>query len=137
MKTRLTFLFLATVSASADVTNRWSFNGAAGAAASGTIIPAVVGAGSATVRGLGATFDGASLTLPGTTTGNQTPATISAYVDLSNGLVSSKTNLTVELWANPVTYQQFSRLFEFGRVVQAGDGLGAAGEFTGGGTTAQ
>ena len=45
----------------------------------------------ATVRGNGATLNGTALVLPGTATnGNQTAANISAYLDLPNGIVSSR-----------------------------------------------
>lgn len=81
------------------------------------------------LRGQGAAATGSALSLPGSTTGNQTPAAISAYLDLPNGLVSSKTDLTVESWATPFAYQSFQRLLDFGRVVQTGDG--APGEITG------
>ena len=93
-----------------------------------------VGGQSAFVRGIGASFAAGSLTLPGSTTGNEPPAAVSAYADLPNGIISSKTNLTVEIWATPVSHQNFQRLLDFGRVNVAGDGLGAAGEITGGGT---
>jgi len=122
--------------ADAGLANRWSFNNSAGAAPGGVTIPDSIGAATAVVVGTGATFSGTALTLPGTTNGNQTPAAISAYVDLPNGLISSKPHLTLELWATPVAYRQFQRLFEFGRVNVAGDGLGAAGEITRLGTAA-
>jgi uncharacterized repeat protein (TIGR03806 family) len=116
------------------LTNRWSFSNANGAAAPGAVVMDSVGGQNAVVRGQGGTFSNGVLTLPGNTTGNQTPAAVSAYVDLPNGIISSKTNLTVELWAVPQSFQNFQRLLDFGRVVQAGDG--AAGEITGTGTTA-
>lgn len=122
--------------AHAALTNRWSFANPAGAAAAGSVIADSVGNQNAIVRGQGATFTGAAVTLPGNTTGNQTPAAVSAYVDLPNGIISSKTNLTVEIWATPRSFQSFQRLLDFGRVAQAGDGLGAAGEITGNATTA-
>ena len=117
--------------ARADLVHRWSFNQTAGAAPAGTTVTDSIGNAVATVRGVGATFTGFSLTLPGTTTGNQAPASISAYIDLPNGMISSKTHLTVEIWATPLSYQQFQRLLDFGRIAQAGDGLGAPGEITG------
>lgn len=117
--------------AQAGLVNRWSFNQAASSAPAGTAIADPVGGATAIVRGAGASFSGTNLSLPGTTTGNQTPAAISAYVDLPNGLISSKTNLTLELWASPSSYQAWQRLFSCGRTVQAGDGLGAPGEITG------
>lgn len=115
----------------AALLHRWSFNTPAGSVAAGASFPDSIAGLPAVVRGQGAGATGSALSLPGTTTGNQSPAAISAYIDLPNGLFSSKTNLTVEIWATPVAYQNFQRLFDFGRVVQAGDGLGAPGEITG------
>ena len=120
----------------AALVHRWSFNTASGAVASGTHYPDSVAGLPAVLRGQGATANGAALTLPGTTTGNQTPAAISAFIDLPNGLVSSKTHFSLEIWATPLSYQAFQRLFDFGRVNVAGDGLGAPGEITGLGTAA-
>ncbi len=120
----------------ADLVHRWSFNQPSGAVASGSTQIDSIGNAVATIRGVGATSNGSSIVLPGTTTGNQSPASISAYIDLPNGLISSKTHLTVEIWATPLSYQQFQRLLDFGRITQAGDGLGAPGEITGLATTA-
>ncbi len=122
-------------SANAALTQRWSFNSASGSAANGTALSDSVGGMTATVRGVGATFNGSALVLPGTTTGNVTPATISAYLDLPNGVLSSRENVSIELWVTPVASLNFQRIFDFG-ASSAGDGLGAAGEWTGGGTVA-
>ncbi|MEY4489271.1 MAG: hypothetical protein RIQ79_1779, partial [Verrucomicrobiota bacterium] len=127
---------LAALPASASLTQRWSFNNAASAATSGTTFTDSVGGVVATLRGNGATLNGSALVLPGTTTGNQTAATISAYLDLPNGLLSSRTHLTVEIWATPVSVKTWQRLFDFGNMAGAGDGLGATGEWTGGLATA-
>ena len=124
--------------ARADLTHRWSFNEAAGAAPSGTIVTDSIVSAQGIVRGGGATLDGAMLTLPGTTTCGASDATISAYVDLPNGLISSRTTLTVEVWATPIDGRNWQHLFEFGRLNNPGDGAGAPGEWTGttGGTPA-
>ena len=115
--------------------NRWSFNNAAGVAATGTVIVDSISGASATVRcgtaaGLRGTFTGSALTLPGATNGNQTPTNVSAYVDLPNGIVSSKTDLSVEVWATPVSVKSWQRLFDFGRTNLSGNaaaqGAGAA-----------
>lgn len=127
----LTFACLVQISsADAALLNRWSFNNAAGAAASGTTMTDSVSSVVMDVRGNGATFTGTALTLPGTTTGKFSDANISAYCNLTNGLVSAKTNLTVELWATVVASKTQQRFFSFGNTT-AGDGLGAAGEWTG------
>ncbi len=118
-----------TSSLHAEIVNRWSFNNAAGPAASGTALIDSISGATAYVRGTGATFTGVALTLSGTTTGNFPDSTISGYVDLPNGIISSKTNLTVEVWFTAVSSKNWQRVFDFGRTTQAGDG--APGEWTG------
>lgn len=122
--------------ANAALTQRWSFNYPASAAPSGTIIIDSVEGKPLTVRGQGATLNGSAIVLPGTTNGNQTAASVSAYLDLPNGLISSRTHLSVEIWAAPITAKAWQRLFDFGNMAGAGDGLGATGEWTGGLATA-
>jgi len=112
-----------------EIVNRWSFNNTAGPAPSGTIVNDLVSGADATIRGVNATFDGNAIILPGGSNGQDDQSGIAAYVDLPNGLISTKTNLTVELWATPVSEQAWQRLFDFGRTVQAGDGVD--GEWTG------
>ena len=121
--------------AAAALVNRWSFNQSAGAAGSGLVINDSLAGLPLTVRGLGATLDGSRIVLPGTTTSGNPNSTISAYLDLPNGIVSSKSSITVEIWAAPITVRNWQSLFEFGRMDIAGDGLGAPGEWTGNGNT--
>ncbi len=127
---------LACLPASATLTQRWSFNNTTSIAPSGTTLADSVSGTLATVRGNGASLNGSAIVLPGTTNGNQTAAAVSAYLDLPNGFISSRTHLTVEIWATPVTVKAWQRLFDFGNMAGAGDGLGATGEWTGGLTTA-
>jgi len=94
--------------------SRWSFNQASGPASAGTRFTDAVSGETATVRGQGATLDGARLILPGTTNGNQTAATISAYLDLANGLVSSRPSLSFEAWITPLSSKNWQRVFDFG-----------------------
>ena len=117
--------------APAALVNRWSFNQPAGSAPAGTVFPDSVAGLPMTVRGLGATLNGSRIVLPGTTTGAFADSAISAYLDLPNGIVSSKSSITVEMWAAPITARNWQPLFEFGRMDIAGDGLGAPGEWTG------
>ena len=132
MKTRLLIALIAiAATAQAALVNRWSFNGAAGAATSGTVFTDAISATPLQVRGNGATLNGVRITLPGTTNCDLPDSTISAYLNLPNGIVSSKTNLTVEIWAAPIVARFFQPLFDFGRMNIAGDGAGAAGEWTG------
>ena len=115
------------------VTHRWSFNDT-GSAANGTPIPDSIAGTPAHLRGVGAVRTGTAVRLPGTTDGNQPPSAISAYVDLPNGLLSSRSELTLEIWATIHSNQTWQRLFDFGRMNIAGDGLGAPGEITGSGS---
>ncbi len=119
--------------AQADLTNRWSFNEPTGNATAGTAMIDSISGAVASVEGNGSTFTGTGLTITGTTNGNQTAAAISGYVNLPNGIFSSKTNLTVEIWAAPLSYKANARMFDFGRS-SGGSGGGAAGEIIDSGT---
>ncbi len=114
--------------------NRWSFNNPTGTVSSGTVFLDSVSGVAATIKSgtgtLAATLTGTAINLPGTTTGAKADSAIAAYLNLPNGIISSKTNLTVEFWATPVSSKSWQRYVEFGRVV-TGDGLGVAGEWTG------
>ncbi len=103
------------------VTHRWSFN-STGATPNGTVLADSITAAPCTVVGAGATRNGSALTLPGTTNGNFGATTISAYLDLPNGILSSKTNLTLEIWAIVVSAKSWQRLFDFGRMNTSGTG---------------
>lgn len=113
------------------VVRRWLFNRPAASVSAGTVVTDEIEGAPAVVRGAGATYTGNALRLPGGTTGNAAANTIAAYVDLPNGLLSSRTAITLELWAAPLTNANHGRLLDFGRPAQAGDGLGAPGEYTG------
>jgi uncharacterized repeat protein (TIGR03806 family) len=134
--------------ARAELRQRWSFNNPAGTIAAGLTIADSVSGAIATVVGAGptgtnrASFTGTALRLPGSGTvvnpGAAAANAIFPYLDLPNGLLSSKTNLTVELWATPVAHLNNQRLFDFGRMsLTTGIGAGAApGEVTASSTTA-
>ncbi len=113
------------------IVKRWQFNTAAGAAPAGTVIADSIGGAQAIVRGQGATFTGTGLRLPGGTSGNTAANSIAAYIDLPNGIFSALPNFTIEIWATPITGSNWMRIIDIGRTVEAGDGLGAAGEYTG------
>jgi uncharacterized repeat protein (TIGR03806 family) len=142
----LVLLALLSASARAELRHRWSFNHSAGTIAAGLTIADSVSGALATVVGAGptgtnrASFTGTALRLPGsgntTNAGNAAANAIFPYIDLPNGIVSSKTNLTVEIWATPVAHINNQRLFDFGRMSIAGVGGGAAGEVTNNSTTA-
>ncbi len=114
----------------AALLNRWSFNNPGGSVPAGTPFADTVSGVVGTVQGNGAVLTGSSLTLPGTTTGAFSNANISAFVDLPNGILSSKTNLTVEVWVTAISSKTWQRIFDFGSMA-VGDGLGATGEWTG------
>jgi uncharacterized repeat protein (TIGR03806 family) len=121
---RTSVLLLAAIFGTAQaqtVTHRWSFNGT-GASGNGTALPDSIAAASGTIVGAGATRTGTTLNLPGTTNGAQTSSAISAYFDLPNGIISSKTDMTVEIWATVLSSKDWQRLFDFGRMNVAGNG---------------
>ncbi len=133
--------------ARADLVHRWSFNEAAAAAPDGTVLVDTISGAVASVQGNFGAFDGSALLLQGpnggdTTTGNRSAGFISAYVDLPNGIISSKTDLSVEIWATPLSVRTYQRVFDFGRISGGGLGEGEQGEIidiigtTPGGTSA-
>ncbi|QJE98925.1 PQQ-dependent sugar dehydrogenase [Luteolibacter luteus] len=129
---RKSLLLLAVLCGVADaqsVTHRWKFNDTpAGSLSHLTIIPDVITGAPGQIVGNGATRTGTALTLPGTSGGDNAANAISAYLDLPNGIVSSKTNLTLEIWATIHSGKNWQRLFDFGRMNISGNG--AAGELT-------
>lgn len=64
--------------------------------------------------------------MPGTAGGNFAPSAISAYVDLPNGILSSRQSLTIEMWVTVHSHRRWQRLFDFGRMARSGMGTGAA-----------
>jgi len=112
-----------------NVILRWCFTNSAAAAPAGTTIVDAVSGSNAVVRGVGATFTGKALRIPGGTTGNTAANSIAAYIDLPNGIISARTNLTIEIWATPLSAPNWARIADFGRTTEAGNG--AAGEWTG------
>jgi autotransporter-associated beta strand protein len=112
-----------------NVVHHWMFTNAAGVASAGSAIPDLVSGAQAVVRGSNAVFSGSGLRLPGGTTGNRAVDTMAAYIDLPNKLASTQTNLTIEIWATPLSSQFSQPVFSFGRTAQTGNG--ASGEWTG------
>ena len=93
----------------ANVVRRWSFNQAAAAAPAGTtLVDSVSGSALVTVQGNGATFTGTGLRIPGGAAGGG-----AAYLQLPSGIVSGYTNVTIELWATPLSFQNWARLLDF------------------------
>lgn len=114
-----------------NVVLRWCFTNSPGLAPAGTTNFDVITGAAAVVRGNGATNTGSALRLPGGTTGNVAMNSMSAYLDLPNGLLSARTNITIEIWAKPLVASNSASVLDFGRCTQAGDGFGASGEYTG------
>ncbi len=110
---RLQFAFLGalllTPRAHADLVHRWSFDTPAGAAPAATVVPDSVGTAHGEIRGSGAMFTGTALQLPG-----GDGLTDAAYVDLPNGLLSSKDSVTFEAWYAVDGIQEWARVWDFG-----------------------
>ncbi|MFO1487823.1 MAG: autotransporter-associated beta strand repeat-containing protein [Verrucomicrobiota bacterium] len=91
------------------IVRRWSFTNAAGAAPNGTaVIDSVSGTELATVQGSGAVFTNGALRLPGGASGSG-----AAYLQLPGGTISSLANVTIEIWATPLSVQSWSRVLDF------------------------
>ncbi|RYD23255.1 MAG: hypothetical protein EOP88_04860 [Verrucomicrobiaceae bacterium] len=121
---------LVTESSAQSVTHRWNFN-STGAATNGTVIPDQISGATGTIVGINAARTGSQLTLPGGTNGQQGNTTIAAYFDLPNGIVSSKTNFTIETWATIHTSRSWQRIFDFGRMNINGSGGGEVSNTSG------
>ncbi len=104
--------------------HRWSFNEPAGSA---TFADSVTGlaAKAATLKGAGGSSNGTAVVLPG-----GAPAT-QAYVDLPNGILSSRTkDVTIEGWVTVSGAQNWQRVFDIG-TGSAGEVTAAGGTFNG------
>ncbi|HEU5397268.1 MAG TPA: hypothetical protein VFV81_08870, partial [Verrucomicrobiae bacterium] len=109
----------------------WCFTNTPAAAPAGTTNYDLVSGAPAIVRGNGATYTGSALRIPGGTTGDTAMSSMSAYIDLPNGIVSSQTNLTIEIWATPLSAPNWGRIMDFGRTTEGGDVDGTNGEWSG------
>ena len=109
----------------------WCFTNAPGAAAAGTTNYDLISGAPAVVRGIGATYTGSALRIPGGTTGNTAMNSMSAYIDLPNGIISSQTSITIEIWATPLSAPNWARIMDFGRTTEGGDVGGVSGEWSG------
>jgi hypothetical protein len=89
--------------------HRWAFNNPAGAANNGDSSPDLAGTEPAFIRGNGASFTGNAVELPGG------PSASAPYVDLANGIFSSRRVVTVEGWYSVAnTANVWGRVFDFG-----------------------
>ena len=92
-----------------NVVRRWTYTQAAGNAPSGTTVTdSVTGTAVTTVQGTGAAFTGSGLRIPGGTS-----ASGAAYLQLPAGVISGYTHVTVEIWATPLSVQNWARLMDF------------------------
>lgn len=104
--------------------HRFSFNSPAGAAPDGSTVTDSIGGLTAVIRGAGATFTGTSVQLPGGSSASQ------AYVDLPNGLISSRESLSIEFWETQSGPQSWCRILSIG-TNSAGEVTGPGGVFNG------
>ncbi|RYD21869.1 MAG: LamG domain-containing protein, partial [Verrucomicrobiaceae bacterium] len=104
--------------------HRFSFSLPAADAPDGTTVVDSVGGLLATVRGNGAKFTGRALQLPGG------PSTSAAYIDLPNGLISSRENLSIEFWETQSALRDWCRILSIG-TNQSGEIPGPGGRFSG------
>jgi uncharacterized repeat protein (TIGR03806 family) len=113
----------ALIASGQSVTHRWNFN-STGLATHGTVIPDQISAAPGTIVGINATRTGTALTLPGGSNGQVAANAIAAYFDLPNGIISSKTSFTLEIWATIHTSRAWQRIFDIGRMNIEGSGNG-------------
>lgn len=111
--------------------HRWIFDDLpVGGVADGTPVLDVIG-GAATngfIRGSGASANGTSVLLPGGANNETSP-----YVDLPNGIISSRNRLTAVTWMTIDAATNWSRVFDFGASngieVPAAGGIGNGTEY--------
>ncbi len=104
--------------------HRFSFNTAEGPAPDGSTVSDRLGGLTAVIYGAGAKFTGDAIELPG---GN---SAIAAYVDLPNGLISSRENVSIEFWETQTAAQAWCRILSIGTNA-AGEIRGPGGTFSG------
>jgi autotransporter-associated beta strand protein len=104
--------------------HRFSFDAAAGPAPEGSTVIDSIGGLAAVIRGADASFTGSAVLLPGGASGT------AAYVDLPNGLISSRENLSLEFWATQLTPRNWCRILSIG-TNSGGEITGPGGNFTG------
>jgi Concanavalin A-like lectin/glucanases superfamily len=88
--------------------HRYTFNNLA-SGDDGTVVPDIIGGAHGVMRGSGAAPEGTTgINLPGGS------PEFAAYVDLPNGLLSTRTNITLETWMTVESTQNWSRVMDFG-----------------------
>lgn len=104
--------------------HRFSFNAPAGPAPNGTSIVDGIGGLTAVIRGADAKFTGREIQLPGGSSAT------GAYVDLPNGMISSRESLSIEFWETQDAAQDWCRILSIGTNSE-GEIYGPGGVFTG------
>ncbi|MEZ5305162.1 MAG: LamG-like jellyroll fold domain-containing protein [Verrucomicrobiales bacterium] len=108
--------------------HRWSFDNVAGAAPDGTVVIDLIGGANGLVRGTGALATGTGIDLPGAPNSVGSGGT---YIDLPNGLISSKTQVTLEGWVSIDGNTNWPRIFDIGS--SEGGEITGPGDTNGGG----
>ncbi|GAA5116076.1 autotransporter-associated beta strand repeat-containing protein [Luteolibacter yonseiensis] len=104
--------------------HRFSFNAPAGPAPNGTAVVDSIGGLSAVIRGEDAEFNGREIRLPGGSSATE------AYIDLPNGIISSRESLSIEFWGTQDAAQDWCRILSIG-TNSVGEIYGPGGVFTG------
>lgn len=104
--------------------HRFSFDLPAGPAPDGTTVADSIGGLTAVIRGDGAQFTGSAVELPGGSSATQ------AYIDLPNGLLSARENVTIEFWETQLGTEDWSRILSIGTNL-GGEISGPGGDFSG------
>ena len=115
-----------TAPAYGPLAHRWAFDNPSGTASNGEVSPDLVSGQPAVIRGVGASFTGSAVELPGGA------SAAAPYIDLPNGILSSRRVLTLEGWFSVAnTANAWGRVFDFGNteggVELQGPGGGGAG----------
>ena len=97
------------------VTHLYKFNNPPGTADAGTVLTDIVGGADGDIKGVGASFNGDNVVLPGGASAS------AAYIDLPNGLLSNNSTnrggngeLTFEGWVTITGNRNWSRILDFG-----------------------
>lgn len=94
----------------------WNFNQAPESISSGHVFLDLAVGEVVTLRGNGASVNGTEIILSSNPTlGNNPSNLITSYLDLPNGIVSSRTSSSFELWLKPLSSVSYQRIFDFGR----------------------
>lgn len=92
-----------------NVVRRWRLNQSTGSAPNGTTVTDdISGTALLTVQGNNASFSGEGITIPGGAAGSG-----QAYLQLPSGVTDGYTNITLEVWATPLSARNWARILDF------------------------